>query len=179
MYWPLLVFFSLLVAFAASQSNDTIATKRGVPAFPGERKYLLDQCPELEIMGAKAERNQNRPPPQSLAFDCKNPDKKGRIQTGALCLNKCLGWNQRTHHFTAQKNGYGLAEWNGNCWDCRFERKERGDNLFCYCANVPEPKPHRDFAAAVNMGPRTFNLDGVVELGNGGVLRCHGEYGHC
>ena len=103
MYWPLLVFFSLLVAFAASQSNDTIATKRGVPAFPGERKYLLDQCPELEIMGAKAERNQNRPPPQSLAFDCKNPDKKGRIQTGALCLNKCLGWNQRTHQFTAQK----------------------------------------------------------------------------
>lgn len=103
MYWPLLVVSSFLVPLAASQGNDTIVAKRGAPAFLGERKYMLDQCPGLEIMGETGSRGQNRPPPQSLAFDCKNPDKPGKITTGALCLNKCLGWDKNTHQFISQK----------------------------------------------------------------------------
>lgn len=103
MYWPLLVVSSFLVPLATSQGNDTIVAKRGAPAFLGERKYMLDQCPELEIMGETGSRGQNRPPPQSLAFDCKNPDKPGKITTGALCLNKCLGWDKNTHQFISQK----------------------------------------------------------------------------
>ncbi|KAE8323574.1 hypothetical protein BDV39DRAFT_208712 [Aspergillus sergii] len=133
-------------------------------------------------MGARAQRGQIRPPSQTLVSDCKNPDyphKGEKVATGGLCLNKCLGWDERTHQFTSQKDGYGLAEWNGNCWDCRFERNKKGNNLFCYCANVPEPKEHHDSYADVKMALRTFNLDGVIELGNGGLLRCHGQYGYC
>ncbi|KAE8374593.1 hypothetical protein BDV26DRAFT_35349 [Aspergillus bertholletiae] len=173
MYW---LFLFSLVVLAAGQGNNTLLTERGMKMFPGERQHMLEQCDVVWIIGTRPSLVLAPPSPQRLWSECKEP-KTGEIIKGFLHLDKCLGWDSRRHQFIAKKNGNGLTRQNGFCVKCWFNRVATGDNVSCLCVNVPDPKPHWDMRTHTWVDYRSFNLDGVVELGNEGLLRCHGING--
>ncbi|KAE8356204.1 hypothetical protein BDV28DRAFT_145389 [Aspergillus coremiiformis] len=171
MHYPTLSL--LATAYLAALATSTEITERGLRQFPGERQFLINSC-DVEVLDVARASPTAPPPPQLLIARCKN--NNGEEVRSSLNLNRCLGWDATEHKFTPQRDGNGLTRTNGDCANCLFgpHAQSPTPNLICYCANVPMADRRRVVPPGISAALKTFNMDSVLKLGNGGLIECHG-----